>query len=166
MSSNKPVVSIRAATVADVPTIFDFIKGLAIYEKLEREHVGTHADLTATLFGERPYAHVFIASLPEKGDVGFCLYFFNYSTFLCKPGIYLEDLFVKEEARGLGVGKALLKHLAKEALRLGCGRLDWQALDWNTPAINFYLGIGAKSLDEWKSFRLTGENLTKFAGSS
>ncbi|KAI8614591.1 diamine N-acetyltransferase [Chytriomyces sp. MP71] len=158
-------VNVRKADQNDVPTIHSFIRQLAVYEKLEHEHVGTEDDLRATLFGETTFAHVFIAS-DETGDLGFALYFFNYSTFLSKPGIYLEDLFVVPEARGKGVGKALLKHLAKTAVEMGCGRVSWSALKWNTSATDFYeKAVGARRMDGWVGFRLQGESLTKFASS-
>ncbi|KAJ3417339.1 hypothetical protein HDV05_004804 [Chytridiales sp. JEL 0842] len=159
---SREMIAIRQATPADVPKIHHFIRQLAIYEKLEDQHVGTEADLHKTLFGPRQYAEVAIASL-DGVDVGMALYFFNYSTFLAKPGLYLEDLFVAQDSRGKGVGKALLKHLAGIAVERDCGRMEWTALDWNTPAINFYKSIGAKTMDEWLIFRLTGDGLKDFA---
>ncbi|KAI8845686.1 acetyltransferase protein [Chytriomyces cf. hyalinus JEL632] len=159
-------IQIRKATEADVPTIHSFIRRLAIYEKLEHEHVGTEQDLRKTLFQDQ-FAHVVIAKdTATDKDVGFALYFHNYSTFLSRPGIYLEDLFVSEEARGKGVGKALLQHLAQTVVQMGGGRLEWSALDWNKPAIDFYTSetVGARTQTEWLGFRLAGDALTKFAG--
>ncbi|KAJ3206643.1 hypothetical protein HDU67_008038 [Dinochytrium kinnereticum] len=156
-------VKIRPATEADVATIHGFIRELAIYEKLEKDHVGTTDDLKKTLFGERPYAEVIIASIDGVGDVGFALYFFNYSTFLSKPGLYLEDLFVRETVRGKGVGKALLKQLARIAKDKNCGRMEWAALTWNTPAIEFYKSIGAFINDGWYPFRLTEDKIAALA---
>ncbi|KAJ3065943.1 hypothetical protein HDU98_010709 [Podochytrium sp. JEL0797] len=157
-------IEIRKAMKADCPLIHQFIRSLAIFEKLESDHVGTVQDLESTLFDQK-FAEVVFAR--ENGvDLGFALYYFTYSTFLARPGIHLEDLFVSAEARGKGVGTVLLKHLAQKAEKEGYGRVEWTALDWNTPAINFYTGntVGAKELGEWKMFRLTGEDLKKFAG--
>ncbi|KAJ3025191.1 UNVERIFIED_CONTAM: inosine-5'-monophosphate dehydrogenase [Siphonaria sp. JEL0065] len=151
----------------DVPQIHAFIRALAVFEKLEHEHIGTHQDLENTLFKDK-YAEVVFATDSETDqDLGFALYYFTYSTFLSRPGIYLEDLFVKEEARGKGVGTVLLRYLAQKAVKEGFGRVEWAALDWNTPAINFYVGetVGAKELKEWKMFRLTGNGLVSFAES-
>ncbi|KAJ3094266.1 hypothetical protein HK100_006208 [Physocladia obscura] len=158
-------VSIRNATIGDVPQIHSFIRDLAIFEKLEQEHVGTEADLEETLFGaSAPYAHVVFAVI-DGVDVGFALYYYTYSTFLSRPGIHLEDLFVSDSVRGKGVGTALLKHLAKIAKESNFKRVEWAALDWNTPAINFYTGniVRARELKEWKMFRLTGDELDAFA---
>ncbi|KAF0711099.1 Aste57867_5398 [Aphanomyces stellatus] len=157
-----PVV-IRDAVEADIPLIHDFIHELATYEKLAHAHVGTHDDLRETLF-QHQYAHVVIASVDGQA-VGFALYFFNYSTFLSKPGLYLEDLYVRPTVRGQGVGTTLMKHLATLAVAKGCGRMEWSAIDWNTPAINFYTGktVGATIMDEWKTFRLQGDSLARFA---
>ena len=155
-------VTVRAATAQDVPLVLAFIRELAIYERLERSVVATEADLTATLFGPRPYAEVVFACLDGR-EVGFALFFHNFSTFLGKPGIYLEDLYVRSEARGQGVGKCLLAWLAATALERGCGRLEWAVLDWNEPAIGFYKGLGAEALDEWTTFRLTGAALERLA---
>ena len=154
--------SIRTATVADVPLILEFIRGLADYEKLSHEVVATEAALRDTLFGSPPAAHVVIAEVDGR-PAGFALYFFNYSTFLAKSGLYLEDLFVKPEFRGAGTGKALLLHLAKIANARGCGRMEWSVLDWNEPAIKFYDSLGARSMNEWKICRLTGPALTQYA---
>ncbi len=154
--------SIRTATVDDVPLILDFIRGLADYEKLAHEVVATEATLRQTLFGATPAAHVVIAEV-EGRPAGFALYFFNYSTFLAKPGLYLEDLFVKPEYRGAGTGKALLLHLAKIANTRGCGRMEWSVLDWNEPAIKFYETLGARRMNEWQICRLTGPALAQYA---
>lgn len=154
--------SIRTATAADVPLILEFIRGLASYEKLSHEVVATEAALRDTLFGSPPAAQVVIAEVNGQ-PAGFALYFFNYSTFLARPGLYLEDLFVKPEFRGAGTGKALLLHLAKIANARGCGRMEWTVLDWNEPAIKFYDSLGARRMNEWKICRLTGPALTQYA---
>lgn len=153
---------IRSATPADVPLILGFIRDLAVYEKLGHEVTATESALHRTLFGSPPAAHVVIAEV-EGIPAGFALYFFNYSTFLAKPGLYLEDLFVKPEFRGAGAGKALLLHLAKIANVRGCGRMEWSVLDWNEPAIKFYESLGAKRLKEWQICRLTGAALTQYS---
>jgi GNAT superfamily N-acetyltransferase len=152
--------TIRSATPADVPLILAFISDLAAYEKLLHEVVATEETLRRTLFGEPPAAQVVIAE--EDGrPAGFALYFFNYSTFLSRPGLYLEDLFVKPEFRGRGTGKALLLHLAKIANARGCGRMEWAVLDWNEPAKGFYKKLGAVPLDDWRVMRLTGPALAQ-----
>jgi GNAT superfamily N-acetyltransferase len=156
-------VTVRTATAEDVPLVLAFIRELAVYERLERSAVATEADLTTGLFGARPYAEVVFACLDGR-EVGFALFFHNFSTFLGKPGIYLEDLFVRPEARGRGIGKRLLAWLAATALERGCGRLEWAVLDWNEPSIGFYKGLGAVPLDEWTTFRLTGAALERLAG--
>ena len=155
-------ITIRRALEQEVPLVLDFIRELAIYEHLEHEVVATPADLSRALFGPRRYAEVVFACRDAQ-PVGFALFFHNFSTFRGKPGIYLEDLFVRPEARGLGIGKRLLVHLARTALERGCSRLDWAVLDWNAPAIGFYRGLGAVSLDEWTTFRLTGDALERLA---
>jgi GNAT superfamily N-acetyltransferase len=152
------MVQIRTATPADVPLILELIRALAEYEKLEHACVATEEGLTETLFGSRPYAEAIIAEW-AKEPAGFALYFHNYSTFLARPGIYLEDLFVKPGMRGKGIGKALLSRLARIAQERNCGRLEWSVLDWNEPSIGFYKKLGAKPLDEWTTFRLTGADL-------
>jgi GNAT superfamily N-acetyltransferase len=154
--------SIRPAAATDVPLILDFIRGLAAYEKLAHEVVATEAALRATLFGATPAAQVVIAEVDGR-PAGFALYFFNYSTFLAQPGLYLEDLFVKPEFRGAGTGKALLLHLAKIANTRSCGRMEWSVLDWNEPAIKFYEALGARRMTEWQICRLTGPALTQYA---
>jgi GNAT superfamily N-acetyltransferase len=155
-------VQIRSATEADVPLILQFIRDLAIYEKLEHKVIATEETVRRTLFGNPRFAEVVFAEVDGK-EVGFALFFHNYSTFLGQPGIYLEDLFVKPDSRGHGIGKALLAHLAKLAKERGCGRLEWAVLDWNTPSINFYKSLGAVPLSDWIVFRLTGEALEKLA---
>jgi GNAT superfamily N-acetyltransferase len=155
---------IRPATTADLSTILSFIRGLAEYEKLAHEVEATEEKLRATLFpGDgAPVAHCIIA-FANDAPAGFAIYFFNYSTFLAKPGLYLEDLFVKPEFRGHGIGKALLLHLAKSANARGCGRMEWSVLDWNQPAIEFYESLGARRMKEWQICRLTGAALSQHA---
>jgi GNAT superfamily N-acetyltransferase len=154
---------IRSATKADVPVVAELIRGLARYEKLEHEVVMTEDLLAAGLFGERPYAEVLLA-VDEDRPVGFALFFHNFSTFLGRPGIYLEDLFVVPDERGSGIGRALLEHLARLAVDRGCGRLEWAVLDWNRDAIAFYERLGARPNSDWTVYRLTGEALTTLAG--
>ena len=157
-------ITIRQATRGELPQVLSFIRELAVYEHLEHEVVASEADLAAALFGERPFAEVVFACL-EGTPVGFALFFHNFSTFLGKPGIYLEDLYVRPEARGRGVGRRLLAFLARTALERGCARLDWAVLDWNEPSIGFYRSLGAVALDEWTTYRLTGDALERLAGS-
>jgi GNAT superfamily N-acetyltransferase len=156
-------IRIRPALSQDLPQVLAFIRELAAYERLEHQVVATEADLAAALFGVRPYAEVVFGCLGDT-PVGFALYFHNFSTFLGKPGIYLEDLFVRPAARGLGVGKRLLAWLARTTLERGCSRLDWAVLDWNEPSIGFYRGLGAVAQDDWTTFRLTGAALERLAG--
>jgi len=156
------MIEIRPATADDAPLILQFIRGLAEYEKLAHEAVVTEAGLRATLFDERPQAEVILA-FDDGEPAGFALFFHNYSTFLGKHGLYLEDLFVKPEARSKGVGRTLLVHLAKIAKARDCGRFEWSVLDWNEPAIEFYKSLGAKPLDDWTIFRVTGEALDQLA---
>lgn len=153
--------SITNATRADVPVILGFIRQLAAYEHLENDVVATEALLEEWLF-DREKAEVLIA---REGDipVGFALYFHNFSTFLGRAGIYLEDLFVLEEYRGRGYGKALLRRLAQIAVERGCGRLEWSCLDWNQPSIDFYRSLGAVPMSDWTVYRLTGETLNNMA---
>ncbi|HTO04757.1 MAG TPA: GNAT family N-acetyltransferase [Opitutus sp.] len=153
---------IRAATAADVPLILAFIRGLAAYEKLSDEVHATEEKLHATLFGPRPAAECVIASTEADEPAGFALFFTNYSTFLARPGLYLEDLFVKPEHRGQGIGKALLTHLAALANQRDYGRMEWSVLDWNEPAIAFYESFGALRLREWQICRLTGAALAAY----
>ncbi|MDF1575898.1 MAG: GNAT family N-acetyltransferase [Bacteroidales bacterium] len=153
---------IREAQKEDVPLILDFIKKLAEYERLSHEVVATEADLEKYLFGDERVAEVVIGYEGEL-PVGFALFFHNFSTFLGKPGIYLEDLFVLESHRGKGYGKLLLASLAARALERDCGRLEWAVLDWNTPSIEFYKSLGARMMDEWIVNRMTGDSLVKLA---
>lgn len=155
-------ISIRPANETDTSLILSFIQGLAEYEKLAHEVVATEQDLQRTLFGTQPSAEVLIAEYAGKPS-GFALFFTSYSTFLARPGIYLEDLFVLPEARGLGIGKTLLAFLATLVVERNMGRLDWSVLDWNEPAIRFYEQIGARGLSEWTQYRLADSALRKLA---
>ena len=157
-----PRIEIRPATPPDVPLIIAFLNELATYEKLAHEVVATEADMHAALFGERPVIETVIGSLDGE-PVGYALYFPTFSTFLGKPGLYLEDLYVRPAARGFGVGRKMLEHLARITVERGWGRLEWSVLDWNEPSIAFYKKMGAKPMDEWTVFRLTGEALEKLA---
>ena len=161
--SDSTGLTITIATERDVPLILGFIKALAEYERMADSVVATEDGLRATLFGPRPYAECVIARWNGE-PAGFALFFHNYSTFLARPGVYLEDLFVKPELRGKGVGRALLQYLAKVAVDRGCGRLEWSVLDWNEPAIGFYKSLGAEPLEEWTIFRLKGEALARLSG--
>ncbi len=155
--------AIRSATEGDVPLILQFIRDLAEYERLAHRVVATEERLRDSLFGNPRFAEVIIGE--EDGTpAGFALFFHNYSTFLAQPGIYLDDLFVKPEARGRGYGKALLARLAQLARERGCGRVEWAVLDWNGPSIDFYKALGAAPMDEWTVFRLTGDALERLAG--
>jgi GNAT superfamily N-acetyltransferase len=155
-------VQLRSATRDDVAVIAELIRGLARFEKLEQEVVMTDELLVTGLFGDRPYAEVVLAE-DEGRPVGFALFFHNFSTFLGRPGIYLEDLFVLPEHRGGGIGRMLLAHLARLAVERGCGRLEWAVLDWNKEAIKFYERLGARPNSDWTVYRLTGEALTGLA---
>ena len=157
-----PACTIRYARPADVPTIVGLIRQLAEYERLAHLVTATEGALHEHLFGERPYCEVLLAEV-EGAAVGFALFFHNYSTFLARPGIYLEDLFVVPEARGRGYGKALLSGLARLAVERKCGRIEWSVLDWNEPSIRFYRALGAIPMDEWTVFRVTGTALTALA---
>ena len=154
---------LRPASEADLDTIIELIHALAEYERepeavrLDREELRRH------LFGERPYAEVILAETPGGASAGFALFFHNFSTWEGKPGVYLEDLFVRPELRGHGYGKALLTELARLAVERGCARLEWSVLDWNEPAIGFYKRLGAIPMDDWTVYRLTGEALTNLA---
>jgi GNAT superfamily N-acetyltransferase len=162
MQTRIPGFVIRFADKDDAGLILRFIKGLAEYEKLSHEVTATEGLLRETLFGPRQIAEVIIGEY--QGDaVAFALFFHNYSTFLGRPGIYLEDLFVKPEMRGHGFGKLLLAYLAKLATERKCGRVEWSVLDWNTPAIGFYQKLGAVAKDEWTVHRLTGQALDQLA---
>jgi GNAT superfamily N-acetyltransferase len=154
---------IRTATPDDVPTIARLIRDLAEYEKLAHVVALDETRLHDHIFGKRPYVEVLLAE--EEGKVvGFALFFHSYSTFACKPGLYLEDLFVEPEHRGKGHGKALLIELAKLAVERDCWRIEWSVLNWNEPAIQFYKSLGAKPMDEWTVYRVTEEALQKLAG--
>jgi GNAT superfamily N-acetyltransferase len=155
-------ISLRSATRDDVPVIAELIRGLARFEKLEHEVVMTEELLAAGLFGDRPYAEVVLAEDAGR-PVGFALFFHNFSTFLGRPGIYLEDLFVLPERRGQGIGRMLLAHLARLAVERGCGRLEWAVLDWNKEAIKFYERLGARPNSDWTVYRLAGEALSGLA---
>jgi GNAT superfamily N-acetyltransferase len=156
-------VEIRPAAEADVPLVLGFIKKLAAYEKLSSEVVATEELLRETLFGVRRTAEAAIAYLAKR-PVGFVLFFHNYSTFLGRPGIYIEDLFVEEDFRGRGCGRALFLYAARIAKERRCGRLEWAVLDWNEPAIGFDKKMGAVPMGDWTVFRLTGESLEKITG--
>ena len=158
-------LSIRSATPADLPLIAGFIRDLAEYEKLSHEVRFDEARLGENLFGARPYAEVVIGEI-DGAPQGFALFFHNFSTFEGRPGIYLEDLFVRPEARGKGLGTALLAELARIAVERDCARLEWWVLDWNAPSIGFYQSLGAKLMDEWTVMRVDGDALTKLAAAS
>jgi len=153
---------IAAARREDCDVVFALIRALAKYEKLAAQVTGTAEDLRRELFHERPVIEAVIAWKDERA-VGFALYFHNYSTFLARRGLYLEDLFVVPEARGQGIGKALIHHCARVAVERGCGRFEWSVLDWNQPAIEFYQSIGATMMHDWRICRLSGETLQRFA---
>jgi GNAT superfamily N-acetyltransferase len=155
-------ITIRPAGPHEMPLVLAFIRELAAYEHLEHEVVATERDLAAALSGPRPYAEVVFACL-DGTPVGFALFFHNFSTFLGKPGMYLEDLFVRPAARGLGVGRHLFAWLARATLERGCARLDWAVLDWNAPAIGFYRSLGAVGQDDWNIMRLSGTALERLA---
>jgi GNAT superfamily N-acetyltransferase len=157
-----PAISLRAATRADIPQILAFIRGLAEYEKLAHEAVATPDLLETHLFGERPSAEVVIAEA-NGVPAGFALFFRSFSTFLGKPGLYLEDLFVLPQYRGLGLGRRLMVHLAQLAVARGYGRFEWSVLDWNEPAIRLYRSLGAVGLDEWTVQRVSGDALDALA---
>lgn len=156
-------LNIRFGERADVPAIAELIRGLARFEKLEHEVTMTEERMERSLFGPRPYAETLLAEEDGK-PVGFAIFFHNFSTFLGKPGIYLEDLFVLPEHRGGGIGRELLERLARIAVERDCGRLEWAVLDWNRGAIGFYERLGAKPNSEWTIYRLTGEPLRALAG--
>ncbi len=159
---NHPDIQLRSATIDDLSLILSFIQSLAAYEKLSDRCVATIDNLKQTLFSPKPFAWVIIAQY-QHTPVGFALYFYHYSTFLAKPGLYLEDLFVLEAFRGKGIGFALLQHLAQIALDQNCGRFEWSVLDWNTPAISFYRKIGAIGMDEWTVQRLDEQGILNLA---
>jgi len=155
---------IRSARVEDVPLILELIRDLATYERAPDEVIATEEQLVAVLFGEKPVAEVLLA-FEGKSPVGFAVFFHNFSTWLGRPGLYLEDLFVKPEKRGKGYGRALLVDLAKIARDRGCGRMEWAVLNWNEPAIKFYRALGAEPLNEWTVFRLTRDGIARLAES-
>src|SRR5213596_2575110 len=155
---------IRPARVEDVPIILQLIRDLATYERAPDEVIATEEQLVDVLFGERPAAEVLLA-FEGKSPVGFAVYFYNFSTWLGRPGLYLEDLFVKPEKRGKGYGRALLIELAKIARDRGFCRMEWAVLDWNEPAIKFYRALGVKPMDEWTVFRLTPDGIARLAQS-
>ena len=158
-------IQIRPATAEDVPTLFQLVMGLADYEKLTHEVTGTPEQLHQNLFGPKPYAEAIIAYVDEV-PAGFALYFYNFSTFLMKPGLYLEDLFVLPDYRRQGVGSVIFQYLAKTALEKGCGRFEWSVLDWNESAIAFYKQKGATLMHDWLICRVTGDALVELAAST
>lgn len=164
MNAPPLAVRIEAATPADVPTLLTLIRELAAFERLLDEVQATEQQLHEGLFGARPSAEVVVARVGTE-VVGFALFFHNFSTFLGKPGLYLEDLFVRQQYRGQGCGEALLRYLARLAVERGCGRFEWSVLDWNQRAIDFYKNLGAVPLAEWTIFRVTGDALTRLAAS-
>jgi GNAT superfamily N-acetyltransferase len=159
----KSKLTIRKASANDIPLVFQLIKELAEFERISREVIATEEILRESLFGERPAAEVILAEF-AAGPAGFAVYFNNFSTFVGRPGLYVEDLYVRPEYRGVGVGKALLKHCASVARERNLGRVEWAVLEWN-PARNFYEHFGARALDDWVIFRLTGDALKEFADS-
>lgn len=161
---NMSTISILPATAADVSTILDLIRQLSAYEKLEHMLTGNEAMLNAALFAERPSCECVVARDGAE-PIGFALYFTTFSTFLCKPGLYLEDLFIVPAARGQGIGKALLKYLAALAIERRCGRFEWRVLDWNTPSIEFYKSLGASVMPEWHLVRMNEIEFTALATS-
>jgi len=156
-------INLRPATLADVDTVFDLVKALAEYENLAHAVTGNADLLKQHLFGARPFAEVILAEVAGKA-AGFALFFYNYSTFLTRPGIYLEDLFVLPDYRRMGIATSLLSYLAERAVAEGCGRFEWSVLDWNEPAIAFYKRMGADILPDWRICRVTGDALTELAG--
>ena len=157
------MLHIRPATAADAPVIASLVRELAEYERMSDEVVATEAHVRESLFGSQPRAEAVLAYVGQEA-VGFALWFHNYSTFLGKPGLYLEDLFVVPEWRGHGVGRGLLVHLARIAVARGCGRMEWAVLDWNEPAIGFYRKLGATVMEDWRICRLTGDTLAALGG--
>ena len=155
--------TIRAATADDAAQILEFITGLAIYEKAEDQVLTTEDDIRRSIFGENATAHALIVEVGDEA-AGFAVYFYNYSTWLGCNGLFLEDLYISPEHRGSGAGKAMLQHLARQAVAEGCGRFEWNVLDWNEPAIQFYESFGAEAQTEWVGYRLSGKALKDFAG--
>ena len=158
----KPPITITPATEADVPVILSFIRALAEYERLAHQCVATEAGLRETLFGSRRYAEALIARA-DGTPVGHAIFFHNYSTFLARPGIYIEDIFVLPEHRGLGAGKALLAAVVRLAKERSCARVEWSVLDWNEPAIEFYRRMGASVMPDWRICRLDADGIDKLA---
>jgi len=156
---------IRTTTEADVPVILSLIRELAEYERAPDAVVATETGLREVLFGPKRSAEVLLA-LEKGGPVGFAVYFYNFSTWLGRPGLYLEDLFVRPTVRGKGYGRALLERLAQIAQERGCGRMEWAVLDWNDPAIQFYRKLGAEPMNEWTVFRLTADGIARLAGAA
>ena len=163
MPDTAPSIVLRPAVREDVPLILELVQGLAEYERLAHEAVATAVDMEAALFGTRPAAEVVIAEC-DGATAGFALFFVSFSTFLGKPGLYLEDLFVRPELRGRGIGQRLMVHLAQLAVERGYGRFEWSVLDWNAPAIEFYRSLGARPMDGWTVQRVSGEALSALAG--
>ena len=164
MNEDSRAFEIRPAQVEDVPLILQLIRDLATYERAPNDVTATEEQLIDVLFGPKPSAEVLLA-FEDKTPVGFAVFFHNFSTWLGRPGLYLEDLFVKPDQRGKGYGRALLVDLARIARDRGCGRMEWAVLDWNDPAIQFYRKLGAAPMDEWTVFRLTGDGIAKLAES-
>lgn len=160
--SGREKINIRETTAEDVPLILQFIKDIAEFEKLSGEVVATEEIIAETLFGEKPSAEVILADVGGK-PVGYAVYFFNFSTFTGRPGLYIEDIFVSEESRGVGAGEEMMRYLARRAKRENCGRMEWAVLDWN-PARAFYEKLGAKSIGDWLLYRLSGTALDELAG--
>jgi GNAT superfamily N-acetyltransferase len=158
-------IRIERAQERDVPLILELIRGLAEYERMADQVVATEAGLREALFGPQPSAEVIVAYAGDR-PAGFALFFHNFSTFLARRGLYLEDLFVRPEFRRLGIGRRLLAELARIAVERRCGRFEWSVLDWNAPAIEFYKSLGARPLDDWTVFRMTGDALTQLAGAT
>jgi len=154
--------TLRFVTIDDVPVILEFIKELAEYEKLSHEVIATEENLRKSLFGEQPAAEVIIADYLTK-PVGYCLFFRNFSTFLGKPGIYIEDIYIKPEHRGRDFGKSILTYIANMAIERDCGRLEWSVLDWNINALNFYNDLGARAMDGWTVLRIDGDKLSELS---
>lgn len=162
MSDKENIIVIRKGTAKDVSIILELIKALADYEKAPHEVIADEKLLTQNLFGDKPYAESLIADYDGE-PAGFALFFHNFSTWVGKPGIYLEDLFVKPHLRGKGIGKKLLIQIAKIAVERDCGRFEWAVLDWNEPSIQFYKNLGAKPMDEWTIFRMTEQQIKVLA---
>ena len=164
MNPNAPIpdFEIRLVAPGDVPLVYAFIRELAEYERLSQQVTATEADIRNALFGERPVAEALLAYYKNE-PVGFAVYFTSFSTFVGRPGIYLEDIYIKPDMRGKGFGRALLVYLARLARQRHCGRMEWSVLDWNEPAIKFYKNLGAQAMDEWTVYRLTGKALERLA---